>query len=80
MVIFVHVFLIVMNISQNPLKAPKGKYVFRAKQISWRQGMLDIGTIVTAAIVVASPFIFMGYVRFLVRRAEAHAVGHTSHE
>ena len=34
--------------------------------------MLDIGTIVTAAIVVASPFIFMGYVRFLVRRAEAH--------
>jgi hypothetical protein len=42
--------------------------------------MLDIGTIVTAAIVIASPFIFMGYVRFLVRRAEAHAVGHTSHE
>ena len=79
MAIFVHVFLIVVNISQNHLNAPKGKYVFRAKQIPWRQGMLDIGTIVTAAIVVASPFIFMGYVRFLVRRAEAHAVGHTSH-
>jgi hypothetical protein len=44
------------------------------------KGMMDIGTIVTAAIVVASPFIFMGYVRFLVRRAEAHAVGHTSHD
>jgi hypothetical protein len=44
------------------------------------KGMLDIGTIVTVAIVVASPFIFMGYVRFLVRRAEAHAVKHTSHE
>lgn len=35
--------------------------------------MIDVGTLVTAAVVVASPFIFMGYVKFLVRRAEAHA-------
>jgi len=35
--------------------------------------MLDLGTLVTAVVVVASPFIFMGYVKFLVRRAEAHA-------
>jgi hypothetical protein len=42
--------------------------------------MLDLGTLVTAAVVVASPFIFMGYVKFLVRRAEAHATKHTSND
>ncbi len=35
--------------------------------------MIDMGTLVTAAVVVVSPFIFMGYVKFLVRRAEVHA-------
>jgi hypothetical protein len=41
--------------------------------------MLDIGTFVTAVLVAASPFIFMGYVKFVVRRAEKHAVRHTHH-
>ncbi len=40
--------------------------------------MLDIGTIATMIVVAASPIIFMGYVKFLVRRAEAHAAKHTA--
>jgi hypothetical protein len=42
------------------------------------KGMLDLGTLVTAA-AAASPFIFMGYVKFLVRRAEAHATKPCKH-
>jgi hypothetical protein len=42
--------------------------------------MIDVGTLVTAAVVVASPFIFMGYVKFLVRRAEAHATEPTAND
>ena len=35
-------------------------------------GMLDLVTIVTAAVVCALPIIFMGYVKFMVRRVETH--------
>jgi hypothetical protein len=41
--------------------------------------MLDIGTFVTAALVAASPLIFMGYVKFVVRRVEKHVARHTHH-
>ncbi len=40
--------------------------------------MLDTATLVTAALVIALPFIFMGYVRFLTRRALNAQTGHTS--
>lgn len=35
-------------------------------------GMLDLVTIVTAAVVCALPIIFMGYVKLMVRRVETH--------
>ncbi len=34
--------------------------------------MLDLVTIVTAAVVCALPIIFMGYVKLMVRRVETH--------
>jgi hypothetical protein len=68
-----------MNNSQNPLKAAKDMSVLEQNKYHGGKGKLDIGTIITVGIVGASPFIFMGYVRFLVRRAEAHAAKSTNH-
>jgi hypothetical protein len=37
-------------------------------------GMLDLVTIVAAAVVCALPIMFMGYVKLMVRRVEKHTV------
>ena len=39
--------------------------------------MLDVGTLATAVLVATSPFIFMGYVKYVVHRAEAHLAEYT---
>jgi hypothetical protein len=62
-----------------PFKSTASELCIQSKtKTNGDKGMLDLGTIVTAAVVVASPFIFMGYVKFLVRRAEAHATKPTA--
>jgi hypothetical protein len=73
------VFLNCYEHFSTPFKSADRELCFQSKtKTNGGKGMLDVGTLVTAAVVVASPFIFMGYVKFLVRRAEAHATKPTA--
>ncbi len=62
-------FLIVMNISQNPLYHAQHILLSEQNQTRMDDGMLDIASLVTALGLCALPFIFMGYVRSRVRHA-----------
>ena len=50
---------------------------FQSKTKQWRNNVLDVGTLATAVLVATSPFIFMGYVKYVVHRAEAHLAEYT---
>jgi hypothetical protein len=66
-----------MNNSANPLNPSDAMSVFRAKQNNGGINVLDVGTLATAVLVATSPFIFMGYVKYVVHRAEAHLAEYT---
>jgi hypothetical protein len=66
---YVQVFLIFMNISQNPLNRRLPKWLSEQNK-DVENGMLDLAIQTMAALVLcALPFIFMGYVRSRVRHA-----------
>lgn len=69
---FAEVFLIVMNNSQHHLNPAEAINVLEQNKYKEENGMLDLVTIVTAAVVGALPIIFMGYVKLIVRRVETH--------
>jgi hypothetical protein len=69
---FADVFLIVMNNSQHPLNLAHYMNVSEQNKNMEENGMLDLVTIVIAAVVCALPIIFMGYVKLMVQRVEKH--------
>jgi len=56
-----HFSISFISIAQHPF--------FRAKQDIVENGMMDLATTILARVLLILPFIFMGYVRSLVRRA-----------